>query len=108
MAGADRLRVSAQGGSALGRGVEGMADTTSVAGAKSLRDLTVGGDVSLGHLLDERVDLGEKVHFDWRSDLLFLLVKFVWLAPDSRLHCVKTVKSCTLIIISFYQTPRWL
>ncbi len=43
-------------------GVEGVADTPSIAGTKSTGDLAVGGDIACGDLLDERIDLGEKIH----------------------------------------------
>lgn len=53
----------------VGIGVEGMADTTSVAGAQSLREIAIRRHEALGDLADERVDTGEEGHKEYYSSL---------------------------------------
>lgn len=43
-------------------GVESVADPAGVAGAQGAGDLAVGSDIACWDLLDERIDLGEKIH----------------------------------------------
>ena len=63
--------------------VEGMADTTGVAGAESSGDITVGGDGACGDLADEGIDLGEEVHkLNEKLCLPFLLKTAFYLASS--------------------------
>ena len=46
----------------VGIGVESLADAAGVTGAKSHRQLAVGGNVTLGYLLNERINRSEEIH----------------------------------------------
>ena len=46
----------------VGIGVESLADAAGVAGAEGASQLAIGGDIPLGYLLDEGINLSEEIH----------------------------------------------